>query len=602
MALIKNIRYRQIILFVTVSVVILAVFTTLFFGFLSIKNDFYEYITSTQTMLLKQTALKIEDTISTAEIISNMYYYNPSIATIIHTNSKYLDDHSRYSYYLEMKGIDEQLETALINSDLSYKCIMISDNGFTYNSAARISDYRFEQYMTAKWDTLLEDSKGSIVLVTPYEDESADSTWYWSFARVLKSNATYKPIGRLFINIDERTVFDLYKNLSSEQNDLFILNEEDTIISSSSVNSIGTVYPSDDSESNNMDGRIQDIDGISYLILSFPIEHTQLYIVEHIPLTTVLSPFRTAICRILICCVVITIILIFLARMLTSKAVLPFNQLYTSLSKFGSGDLNVTFPPSKITEFQQINSICNVTVGRINNLIDEIQEKEEQKRIAEIQALQSQIRPHFLNNTLFTIKCMIDLNKNETALAMLKHLSALLKYLQHNQDILATVAEEIEELKQYVAIMSYRYPDAFTVDFIIDPQVSDNKILRHLLQPLVENSIFHGIGTDESINHITIAIRLDDDLMTISVSDTGCGIDPQKLARLFHTPEHHEQTGPACHHEQVGLYNIKERLLLYFHMPDPITVTSVPYERTEFIIKHPIIRDEVNTHAKDSYC
>ena len=186
----------------------------------------------------------------------------------------------------------------------------------------------------------------------------------------------------------------------------------------------------------------------------------------------------------------------------------------------------------------------------------------EQKRQNELrlEVLQAQINPHFLYNTLDSIKFLATLQEVHNIASMCQDLIRLLKYnLSANNT--ARLREEVESIHNYAGIQKYRYGDIFELKTAIAQETEHCVISRFVLQPLVENAIIHGFDDVESGGEITIRSFLDGPRLCLEVLDNGCGIDADTLATLnaaVPIPEPSPQTG------RVGIANIRERIRLQF--------------------------------------
>ena len=224
----------------------------------------------------------------------------------------------------------------------------------------------------------------------------------------------------------------------------------------------------------------------------------------------------------------------------------------------------------------------NAMLNRMRGLMEGIRQKEKQKRRMELSFLQAQINPHFMYNTLFSIKCMVDMEKNEEASRMLVSFIQLLRSTLSNPNEFVMIREEFQVLRQYVEIQKFRYDDGFQVIFECDEGVEEKKIPKLLIQPLLENAIFHGVEFKKGEGLIIITARALDGGVAVTVEDNGMGIAPETIEKI----NRGERMGEKAH---VGIVNVKERIQLNFGGNYGMKIESVQWEGTKIILNLPAI-------------
>jgi two-component system sensor histidine kinase YesM len=191
----------------------------------------------------------------------------------------------------------------------------------------------------------------------------------------------------------------------------------------------------------------------------------------------------------------------------------------------------------------------------------QLSEKKYKLKLMELMALQSQINPHFLFNTLATVswESIIHMGKDNHINNMIENLSDILRYSLENPNETVTLKKEIENTKNYIEIQKFRYMDKFGVIWKCDDNIEDLKVTKLILQPLIENSIYHGIKEKESRSCIKIKISTDLKYINIAVIDSGIGMtkaEVQEISERLNTDEER--------YEHIGLYNINKRLKLIY--------------------------------------
>lgn len=226
---------------------------------------------------------------------------------------------------------------------------------------------------------------------------------------------------------------------------------------------------------------------------------------------------------------------------------------------------------------------------QINNMLDKNEEllllnkkKEEKKRLLELEVLRYQINPHFLFNTLNTLKWISELNQIPSLVDITSSLSEILKETLVNKDHHITLAQEIDLLKHYILIQQHRYVNKFQIQFQIQPELTEIKLPRLILQPLVENAIYHGTYDDGRMITITVSARLQEQTAMIQVADTGRGFDLRE-------PIPRSKSRSAA---SIGLTNVRERILQTYGPSGSFTICSEKDQGTSCTICIPYRLDD----------
>lgn len=239
----------------------------------------------------------------------------------------------------------------------------------------------------------------------------------------------------------------------------------------------------------------------------------------------------------------------------------PMTLITRQFKAAARGELDARIQLKRSDEFTYIADGFNRMMGNIESLFDDLREAEEKKRHHELKVLQSQIHPHFLNNTLNAIYCLGETGQTEEMCKMIRALMGLLQYSTDKVGDIVTAEEELQQLENYVDIMILRYGDVFEMDIAVPEQYLQTPIPKLTLITLVENSIFYGLSKP-GVNHIIVtALSKDPATVRFEVSDTGPGIEPEKLALLT---QEGSDSNPYKGLNNLGLRNVQERIALTF--------------------------------------
>lgn len=259
----------------------------------------------------------------------------------------------------------------------------------------------------------------------------------------------------------------------------------------------------------------------------------------------------------------------------------PLLQLQRQMKLVSQGNLDVTFEPGQ-GEIGKISVTIDQMLKEIRRLIQTIYHEEQEKRQMELLALQSQIRPHFMYNTLNAIKWMAKMQGAAGIEEALTAFSSVIRFTARTQSDYVMVKEEVEFIKSYTKILDIRYFNKFDVTFDIDPGVWEYQILKFMLQPLVENAIFHGFDEIPYKGKLEIRIREQAGHLVMTVTDNGRGMSPDQSKAL-------KQNDTGEHLNSIGLNNIRRRIELFFGSGYGLTIRSEVNAGTTATIVVPII-------------
>ncbi len=233
-------------------------------------------------------------------------------------------------------------------------------------------------------------------------------------------------------------------------------------------------------------------------------------------------------------------------------------DLIGALDQVEKGDLDVSLEITSGDEFERIGHSFNTMIGSIRHLLARHQELAKENMLATVQILESQFNPHFLFNTLESIRYMIKFGPGE-AEKMLVSLSRMLRYSIQNGKDVVTVKEEMDFISRYLQVMLYRYGDRLRYSIDLEEGSRNASIPRMALQPIVENSIKYGFGEDRDCLEIRISTRIQNEVLSVIISDDGVGISTELLEKLkANLDQGQNQT------DHIGIYNVHKRIRLVY--------------------------------------
>jgi two-component system sensor histidine kinase YesM len=251
----------------------------------------------------------------------------------------------------------------------------------------------------------------------------------------------------------------------------------------------------------------------------------------------------------------------------------PIKKLHDVTTTITKNDLQALMTSDNVDEITELGMSFNIMIGKIKELLDSKIKEQENLKKAELRALQAQINPHFLYNTLDTIIWMAESKKTDDVVDIVTALSSFFRIsLSKGMDWI-TIGEEVERIRNYLTIQKMRYRDILDFKIEVDADVVENTILKLLLQPLVENALYHGIKNKREGGTISVrARRSGEDEILLEVEDDGIGFTPKKLAQL--RAELNDDSGEIKIESGFGIGNVNNRIRLYYGRSYGVSIRS----------------------------
>lgn len=395
------------------------------------------------------------------------------------------------------------------------------------------------------------------------------------------------PLGTLCVTIDERSLY--YALLdplgSSDNTSYYILMPDGSIACTQSPESIGS-RPAGvpESLSNRVDAGSAGTDHL-YIAVQAPFSGCRfLSLCDSKVLTESIRTQRDAQ---LILFSLIFFLLLFLSTALAEWLTRPLQALIDAIDKVGGGDFTTQVSSGAVDEFAALNEHFNQMVVRIDQLMEENVQERTHKKQAELRALQYQIRPHFMYNTLNTILFSAKMQRNQVLADQLRAFISLLEASIQRHGAFISLREEINLVRDYTSLQKFRYFDCFTVTYDVEADTEDCYVPCLLLQPVVENAVFHGIDTRGTDNLIALRAYIDGDALCLSLHDNGKGMDSEQIQRLLSE----DSSEDARRLTGIGLRNIRDRLQLYYGANAQFTLISTPGQGTTACFRLPVCHD-----------
>ncbi|CAM4324111.1 cache domain-containing sensor histidine kinase [Paenibacillus tarimensis] len=285
--------------------------------------------------------------------------------------------------------------------------------------------------------------------------------------------------------------------------------------------------------------------------------------------------------------------------MLSRRLMKPVKALNSNMKLVEKGYFDTRTDFDSPNEFGRLARTFNLMTAKIKELMEQVVQEQEDKRLSELKALQAQIHPHFLYNTLDSIIWMAETGKMNEVVRMTSALSKLLRTSISKGEERVPIRRELDHIEHYLTIQCIRYRDKFTYEMEVDPDILDCLILKLVLQPLVENAIYHGIKNMADPGHIRIRGYAEGDDIMLLVEDNGTGTNADNLNQML--ARQAEVSGPDIGGGQgvskgggggVGLHNVSHRLRLNYGEGYGLRFESDWDEGTTVYVRIPLQRRE----------
>ena len=331
---------------------------------------------------------------------------------------------------------------------------------------------------------------------------------------------------------------------------------------------------------------IKNINGDNYELTKISSKYTGWETIGVFPENESLSVIKYIKYYSLVLGIIALIIAEILVVVFTKSIVKPIQKLKKLMKKAQEGDLTVSFNSKYNDEIGELGSSFNTMVKEINNLINLVQIEEKNKRIAEMNVLQAQIKPHFMYNTLDTIRWMAEEHDEQDIVEIIEAFTNLLRISLSNGKEIISVKEELNHVQSYLTIQKIRYEDKLDYEIDFDENIFNYKLIKLILQPLVENAIYHGIKEKRGNGKILIMGKIEGNLLCFIVKDNGKGIEEEALNKINKMLTNSSEKGTEMGY---GIFNVNERIRLMYGEEYGLTYKSIYGEGTIVELRHPII-------------
>lgn len=510
----------------------------------------------------------LEEVDSIAKNVNYNYYLQDYLETVIKEEDDYVDSgigKNMRSYEMSSQAFsDTLLSRADISSIMIFgkKKMLLNRSMYTYQKVAL-------DYSKLDWYAKAVAKPQDAIITGPNRHSFFDTDdEVISLSREVQSyeNGTFR--GVILINLNMNKITEICNSFQEKQeNFICIINDKGELVYEQQNGRERFAFDEKENrqELNTALGKTKEscfrlnYRGEKYLVTRTDMKTTGWTLVSMVPYKSVMAE-TMAISGVMILAVAITLIVtLFLLNRILTGVVKPLKKLEKYMVQVNPDNMDQRMEILTDDEIGHLSMKFNQMMDRIRNLKEQVIEEQEDKRKYELQALQAQINPHFLYNTLDSIIWMAETN-DSNIVAMTEALAKLFRISLNKGNEEISLERELEHVKNYLIIQSMRYADKFTYEISAEPGVERCRTIKLILQPIVENCIYHGIKKKRGTGKITIRAYRREQNLIIEVSDDGCGM-PEEICRKILSDEIESENISGS---GIGVKNVNERIQLRF--------------------------------------
>ncbi len=578
----KAYKRRSIQLIISVSFTLVAILSMAFMGialYTHFINSSRETAIENNEQILDQVSWNMNTYLRNMMSISDSMYYNV-------IKNKDLTDTT----------IDKEMNLLYeANKDNLISIVCVSEDGGLISASPVATRKVGVDIKKEGWFQQAENEIENLHFSTPHVQnlfESSNYRYYWvvSLSRnveltnvghirrgVLLVDMNFSAIDQIFSKVNERGMGYVYL---IDQNGEIIYHPEQKAIYS------GLVQENNIEASSYEDGTyVEKFQGEERTVIVKTVGYTGWKIVSVIPTKEFSVDLKQLKFFMMMICSVTIFLIMFGNIFISGKVTDPIRKLETSIKYLEEGNLdagNIYIGGSH--EIRHLGRTITSMVNQMHKLMDDMVKEQKEKRKSELDALQSQINPHFLYNTLDSVVWMIENEQKEDAISMITALASLFRISLSKGNHIITIGDEIIHARNYLSIQKVRYKNRFSVNIDIAPEIEDCATIKLIVQPILENAIYYGVEHMDGDGVISLKGYEKDGDIYIEVSDNGMGIPEEMIEKLLTKKTKTRGKGSG-----IGLWNVNQRISLYFKGEYGLSITSELDEGTTVTIHLPKI-------------
>lgn len=426
------------------------------------------------------------------------------------------------------------------------------------------------------FESCIEEFGNSVIVDTyelPFIADNKGPMYAFGIARGIVRIESGAVIGVLLVNVKTDYLKGILENVKiTENHRVLIINNDKTIYDTLQGNIGKEVDDTITGINWNKHEKLNivNIDGERMLVSSTISDYSGWRIISLVPLDELLADLQMKQGSILLFTIILIIITLLLLFAIIIRIVRPIKRLEAIMRLAENGKFDIQVQDVGKDEIGSLSRSFNAMITQINSLINEVYIEKINQSQLELQMLQAQINPHFLYNTLESISMMAVINDDETTSDMAANLGAILRYGISNYDKEVSLGEEILNLEKYIELQEIRFNSIYAIRICIDPVLYSVRMIKLILQPIVENAVYHGMSQTRSGGEITItAAVIHKKIIEFKITDNGVGMEEERLKNLNEYIQ-----GENDLFSSIGLRNVNKRIKLRYGEEFGVTIAS----------------------------
>ena len=558
----------------------------------------------TQKELKKQTLKNVEGStelvyqhvhrlINEMIYMSNKIQFDSEINAILIENRSYtkLEDHEYSKEIIQNKWANDRRLNHLLNfvfiAGSQHYITIVSPDGTSYANYTLRNENPAALFQKEEWFGRLAELGALetywVGLQEAYVPQEQDKSPYFiTVARALRSSFK-EPYGYLFISIPEAAISDVFKNYGSNQ-EFAVIDRHGTILSHSNRSMVGKAFPfqglASSEEKLIQSGREE------LLVTTRELTFGGWNLVSLSNYTNIVGVIDRLYRNIHFIQVLIFFLFVTAIIWIIRKLTASIRRLSDVAAQVELGHLRIRSHIDGEDEIGRLGKSFDHMLDRIQDMIVQIRNEQEQKKKAELEMWLAQLNPHFLFNILNSISVRILMKGDAEHAELLNSLSSFLRMSINRNNEFISLAEELDTIKHYMKLVNFKNKDDISLAVDVPPELLTYQVPRFVLQPLVENAVVHGLQQQEGT--IRVSARRDQDLLIIAVEDDGCGMTPERLqtVRAWIAADPWREDGAST--MGIGLRNVRNRMNILYGTDFSMELESEPGQGTRVRLKIPV--------------
>ncbi len=559
--MIKN-RFATKVVFALLLVIFISTIFNSYFYYQSASNVVKNNVRESSLQIARQAADSLSFIFSLGSDTSDLLYSNERLQEIV------VEDTAEKLSFSERGSNNEYMNTLLnshvYSSSFVRTIYVLKEDGTSWGSGT-FSAYKLTQYNLAQQDWVRESvvKDGQLVWEGLQYDQLSgagqNTELVVTLSRVLKNFNNLQNIGYIQVGLDGRVILEKIDQIKlGKTGRFFVVDEKGEVMVDSVLENINRPVKNDELFQYIQNKRLIEFEftheGTPYYGVKQPMSNGWT-VIGIVPIKEITGELSNVQMITLFSTTIFTIVAIIIGLVAAHRVTEPIRLLTQQMKRVGEGNFNVRTKVASTDEIGLMSLQFNRMINQVEKLLEQVKEVESQKQKAELRAIKHRINPHFLFNTLSTIRWLIQLNQKEKANTAMSALIRLLEANMGKKGTFVTVNEELNIVEKFMAIMQIRYEQKFYLELNIADEVEDFLIPQMLIQPIVENAIFHGFVPTGKDGTIRITGKKLDGGIVLDICDNGIGVKKEALEKIKdQSPNSFLGIGLTHVYDSVNLY------------------------------------------------